>query len=146
MKRVRKRLAISIGLLWTMVYLLIGIVSVCILYWIGKSHKIDIMLEYKEDIFVFSMIMLGCFLVSLVLSYAVSWAYTQDMLVIEEKRIHCRGFFYEYKELEKVSVRRFLLVWMVKINIPSTKTTAFFVDSKEEAYRLLTLWQTETKK
>lgn len=145
MKNVRSRLAISIALLWTVVYLLIGIGSVCILHGIGKSHNMDVFREYKEDILIFTIIMLVCFCVSLALSYAVSWAYTQDVLIVEEKRVRYHGFFYEYKEFQEIRIRRFLLVWMVKIKLPDAKPTTFFVGTRAEADRLLVLWKAERK-
>ncbi len=132
MRALRRRLTLSITMIWLLVYITLIVVTflgLLYLLHIGKIHSIS---NYSKELLIFFFCLFLCFLLSLVVSYGIAWIYIQDEPIFYENKLRSRGFFYEFDEVKSIKIHRFLWISFMKIYVENEKPILLFKKNKKE--------------
>lgn len=137
MKDLKKKVFISLSLMFGGFYLGIGLFILIVLLCMGIAQKLNILQIYFKEIWISYCVIAGCYGVSILLSYGLAWAYTRDEILFLDGEFHFQGKVYLYDEIKKVRFYKCFGVWFLKIKVRNKKSITVFCLKKEELEKKL---------
>lgn len=137
MRELRKRLCLSICMIWFILFVFLIGSSTLVLHLIALHYQENLWTSYLQMLVFYWVIMIFVLFLCCLVSYALAKAYLEDKVVFQENRFRFRGYFYFFDEIKSITYKRFLFVWKIKIRIINQKTAIVYKNRKEDILNLL---------